>query len=42
MADDERERSLDEAAAVLTRELTRSGSPMVLFDRVAYCARVRF
>jgi len=42
MADDERERSLDEAAAVLTRELTRSGSPMVLFDHVAYCARVRF
>jgi len=42
MADDEREHSLDEAAAVLTREMTRSGSPVVLFDHVAYCARVRF
>lgn len=42
MADDQREDSLDQVAAILTRETMRSGSDVVLFDHVACCARIRF
>jgi hypothetical protein len=42
MPEAERESWLDEAAAVLSREADRRGSPVALFDQIAYCARVRF
>ena len=42
MPDDERTQRLDDAAAVLNREAARQGGSVVLFEHIAFCARVRF
>ena len=41
MAETERKRSLDELAAVATRETVRTGSPVVVLDHLCLCARVQ-